>query len=82
MSPRRKPTVTDEVVGGTPPTASAVPANETVVLIATCKIDGVRHLPGEVFEVTPERAMLWREKGLIADPDHPPASEFAWLSRP
>jgi hypothetical protein len=71
---------TGEVVGGTPPTASS--ALVSVTLIAVCKIDGVRHYPGEVFEVTPERATLWREKGLIADPDHPPASEFAWLSQP
>jgi hypothetical protein len=53
-----------------------------VTLIAACKIDGVRHLPGAVFEIDAERVALWRQKGLIADPDHPPASEFAWLSQP
>ena len=82
MSRARKPKVTTEVVGGTPPTASAVPSLVRVTLIAACKMDGVRRLPGEEFEVTPERATLWREKGLIADPDPPPASEFAWLSLP
>ncbi len=78
MSLRRKPTAKGEVVGGTPPTASSV----RVTLIAACKIDGVRHLPGAVFEIDAERVALWRQKGLIADPDHPPASEFAWLSQP
>jgi len=80
MSRRRKPTVTGEVVGGTPPTASSDLVS--VTLIAVCKIDGVRHYPGEVFEISAERATVWRQKGLIADPDHPPASEFAWLSQP
>jgi hypothetical protein len=70
--------VKDEVVGGTPPTASSV----RVTLIAACKIDGVRHLPGEVFDITPERAADWRAKGLIVNPDHPPVSEYAWLSQP
>lgn len=79
MSRARKRTVTDAVVGGTPPTASSDLVR--VTLIAACKMDGVRRLPGEVFEVTPERATVWREKGLIADPDHPPKSEFAWLSQ-
>jgi hypothetical protein len=51
-------------------------------LIAACKIDGVRHLPGEVFDITPERAADWRAKGLIVNPDHPPVSEYAWLSQP
>jgi hypothetical protein len=55
---------------------------ERVVLIAACKMDGVRRLPGEVFEIPAERAAVWRQKGLIADPHHPPASEFAWLSQP
>jgi hypothetical protein len=53
-----------------------------VTLIAACKVDGVRRLPGEEFEISAERATVWRQKGLIADPDHPPASEFAWLSQP
>jgi hypothetical protein len=53
-----------------------------VTLIAACKVDGVRRLPGEAFEISAERATVWRQKGLIADPDHPPASEFAWLSQP
>lgn len=78
MSLRRKPTAKGEVVGGTPPTASSV----RVTLIAACKLDGVRRLPGEEFEIPAERATVWRQKGLIADPDHPPASEFAWLSQP
>jgi len=83
MSRARKPKMTDAVVGGTPPTASPVSDGlERVVLIAACKMDGVRRLPGEEFEITAERAAVWRQKGLIADPDHPPASEFAWLSQP
>lgn len=80
MSRARKPKVTGEVVGGTPPTASSDLVR--VTLIAACKMDGVRRLPGEAFEITAERATVWRQKGLIADPDHPPASEFAWLSQP
>lgn len=80
MSRGRKPKVTGEVVGGTPPTASSDLLR--VTLIAACKMDGIRRLPGEVFEVSAERAAVWREKGLIADPDHPPKSEFAWLSQP
>lgn len=78
MSLRRKPKAKGEVVGGTPPTASSV----RVTLIAACKIDGIRHLPGEEFEIDAERAALWRQKGLIVDPDSPPVEDFAWLSRP
>jgi len=69
-------------VGGTPPTASSVPSTVRVTLIAACKIDGVRRLPGEVFEIDPAIVSVWREKRLIADPDSPPVEDFAWLSRP
>jgi hypothetical protein len=78
MSRRRKPVGEGEVVGGTPPTASSV----RVTLIATCKIDGVRRLPGEVLEIDAALLPAWREKRIIEDPDHPPPSEFAWLSQP
>ncbi len=82
MSRRRKPTVEGEVVGGTPPTASSVPSLVSVTLIAACKIGGVRRLPGEVLEIDAALLPAWREKRIIEDPDHPPPSEFAWLSQP
>jgi len=78
MSPRRKPVGEGEVVGGTPPTASSV----RVTLIAACKVDGVRRLPGEVLEIDAALLPAWREKRIVEDPDHPPPSEFAWLSQP
>jgi len=78
MSRRRKPVGEGEVVGGTPPTASSV----RVTLIAACKVDGVRRLPGEVLEIDAALLPAWREKRIIEDPDHPPPSEFAWLSQP
>lgn len=78
MSRKRKPVGEGEVVGGTPPTASSV----RVTLIAACKVDDVRRLPGEVLEIDPALLSAWREKRIIEDPDHPPPSEFAWLSQP
>jgi len=78
MSRRRKPVGEGEVVGGTPPTASSV----RVTLIAACKVDGVRRLPGEVLEIDAALLPAWREKRIVEDPDHPPPSEFAWLSQP
>jgi hypothetical protein len=53
-----------------------------VTLIAACKIGGVRRLPGEVLEIDPALLPAWREKRIIDDPDHPPVSEYAWLSQP
>jgi hypothetical protein len=53
-----------------------------VTLIAACKVDGVRRLPGEVLEIDAALLPAWREKRIIEDPDHPPPSEFAWLSQP